>query len=84
MISAALSERLDALIDELILDGSIDAVSLASILLAARDSVRGGYHVRLSRQVWAANRDFQDEPPSAERADDPPPEAAPWFPRPAR
>lgn len=58
MISAALGERLDALIDELIMDGGLEAASLASILLAARDSVNGDYHVLLSRRVWSANNEL--------------------------
>lgn len=55
MFPVSLSERLDALIDELILDGGIEAASLASILLTAKDSVRRDDHVSLSRMVWRAN-----------------------------
>lgn len=66
MISAALSERLDTLIDELIMDGGVEAASLASILLAAKDSVNGGYHVMLSRRVWAANNELIAEYPDLE------------------
>lgn len=66
MLSAALRKRLDALIDELIMDGGIESASLASILLTARDSVKRDDHVRLSRLVWAANNElladsYQDE-----------------------
>ena len=55
MFSAALSDRLEALIDDLILDGSIEAASLASILLAARDSLRADNLLTLSCLVWNAN-----------------------------
>lgn len=53
MISPVLSERLDTLIDDLIMDGSVEAVSLASILLAARDSVKHDHSLTLSRRVWS-------------------------------
>ena len=59
MLSLSLSERLDAIIDALILDGGIEAASLASILLAAKDSVAGEYHVTLSRLVWSASNELQ-------------------------
>lgn len=58
MFPAALSDRLDSLIDELILDGGVEAASLASILLAAQDSVSRDEHVTLSRRVWAANNEL--------------------------
>jgi hypothetical protein len=61
MMTAALSERLDALIDDLILDGGVVTASLASILLAAKDSVNGDYHVTLSQRVWAANNELLAE-----------------------
>ena len=59
MFPALLSERLDALIDDLIMEGGVESASLASILLAAKDSVKSDYHVSLSRRVWAANNDLQ-------------------------
>ena len=59
MFPAPLSERLDALIDDLIMEGGIESASLASILLAAKDSVKSDYHVSLSRRVWAANNDLR-------------------------
>jgi hypothetical protein len=58
MLAAPLSARLDALIDELIMDGGVEAASLASILLTAKDSVLRDDHVTLSRRVWAANNDL--------------------------
>ena len=61
MFPAALSERLDALIDDLIMDGGVEAASLASILLAARDSVKRDCLVTLSRRVWSANNELQAE-----------------------
>ena len=59
MFPVALSERLDALIDDLILDGGIETASLASILLAAKDSVKSDSLLRFSRQVWTANNDLK-------------------------
>ena len=59
MFPAALSERLDALIDDLIMDGGVESASLASILLAAKDSVKSDYVVTLSRRVWVANNDLK-------------------------
>ena len=52
MFPCSLSERLDSLIDDLIMNGGIEAASLASILLAAKDAVNCDYHVTLSRWVW--------------------------------
>jgi hypothetical protein len=54
MFSRATGERLDALIDELIMDGGVEAVSVASILLAAKDAVERDHHVMLSRVIWTA------------------------------
>jgi hypothetical protein len=62
MLSLSLSERLDALIDELIMDGGVEAASLASILVAAKESVSGDYHVKLSRLVWLAGNELQSGP----------------------
>lgn len=61
MFSAVLSERLDTLIDDLIMDGGVESASLASILLAAKDSVESDYLVTLSRKVWAANSELKSE-----------------------
>ncbi len=58
MFPAALNERVDALIDDLILDGGVEAASIASILLAAQDSVTRNDLVSLSRRVWVANNDL--------------------------
>ena len=54
MFPASLNERLDTLIDDLIMNGGVEAASLASILLAAKDSVKCEYHATLSRWVWSA------------------------------
>ena len=66
MFPAALSDRLDALIDELIMDGGVEAASLASILLTAKDSIKRDDHVTLSRKVWAANNELLDDPASSQ------------------
>jgi hypothetical protein len=74
MIAAELSDRIDCLIDDLILDGGVEAASLASILLAARDAARSDYHVIMSRWVWSA-ADLLRRQPEA-----PPPEVPPRGP----
>jgi hypothetical protein len=54
MVPRSLCDRIDTLVDELIEDGGLDSAALASILVAARDSVDQGYCMELSRRVWAA------------------------------
>jgi hypothetical protein len=61
MLPAGVSEQLELLIDELILDGNLDSASLASILVAAHDAVHGDYHATLSRRVWAAHHQLLAE-----------------------
>ena len=51
--------QIDTIIDDLLNDGELSSSSLASMLLAARDSVRDGYHVALARRVWDANNDLK-------------------------
>jgi hypothetical protein len=60
MFPARLRDRLDGLIDDLIVDGGFEAASLASILMAAKDSVKCDYHVALSRWVWAGVNEMKD------------------------
>jgi hypothetical protein len=55
MFPRSLSDRVETLIDELIEEGGLDSASLASILVAAQDSVQHGYCPELSRQVWLAS-----------------------------
>jgi hypothetical protein len=52
MDSWALSDRVEALINDLIDEGGLASASLASILLAAQDSLNQGYSLELSRRVW--------------------------------
>ncbi|MFO0910786.1 MAG: hypothetical protein U0794_21010 [Isosphaeraceae bacterium] len=59
MLPNALGDRLDALIDDLIMDGGVEAASLASILLAAKDSLRSNYLVTLSRRVWSESNELK-------------------------
>jgi hypothetical protein len=59
MFPVALSERLDALIDDLIMDGGVESASLASILLAAKDSLKTDELVTLSRRIWAVNNELK-------------------------
>jgi hypothetical protein len=57
--SSKILDRVDSLIDELLNDGELSSSSLASILMAARESVRDGYHVALARRIWDAHNDLQ-------------------------
>lgn len=66
MLPAAIIERLDALIDDLILDGGVASASLASILLTAKDAVKRDDHLKLSRHVWAMNNDLLVQSPHGE------------------
>lgn len=59
MVSEKICERLDSLIDELILDGGVEAASLASILLAAKESARTNELLSLSCHVWTATNDMR-------------------------
>ncbi|MGC8644291.1 MAG: hypothetical protein ACP5XB_30895 [Isosphaeraceae bacterium] len=60
MVLAQTLERLDSLIDDLLNESDLPASSLASILIAARDSVQEGYHVALARRVWDASNSIRD------------------------
>ncbi len=51
--------QIDSLIDDLLNDADVSSSSLASILMAARDAVRDGYHVALARRIWDANNDLK-------------------------
>jgi hypothetical protein len=57
--SSKLLDRVDSLIDELLNDSDLSSSSLASILMAARESVRDGYHVALARRIWDAHNDLR-------------------------
>ena len=57
--SSKLLDRVDSLIDELLNDGDLSSSSLASIFMAARESVRDGYHVALARRIWDAHNDLR-------------------------
>lgn len=54
-------DQIDVLIDDLLNDGELSSSSLASMLMAARDSVRDGYHVALARRIWDANNDLKGQ-----------------------
>jgi hypothetical protein len=68
MINATLVDRMDSLIDELLNDSNLSSSSLASILMAARESVRGGYHVALARRTWDAHNELRLREYSEDRA----------------
>jgi hypothetical protein len=59
MSSSKILARIDSLIDDLLNDANLSSSSLASIMMAARDSVRDGYHVALARRMWDANNDLK-------------------------
>jgi hypothetical protein len=61
MFPAALSDRVERLINDLIEEGSLASSSLASILLAAQDSLSHGYSLELSRRVWQASNELHPE-----------------------
>jgi hypothetical protein len=52
-------DRVDTLIDDLLNDSDLSSSSLASILMAARESVSAGYHVALARRTWDASNDLK-------------------------
>jgi hypothetical protein len=57
--SSKILAQVDSLIDDLLNDADLSSSSLASILIAARDSVRDGYHVALARRIWDASNDLK-------------------------
>jgi hypothetical protein len=57
--SSPILDRVDSLIDDLLNDSNLSSSSLASILMAARESVRDGYHVALARRTWDASNDLK-------------------------
>ena len=59
--------QIDSLIDDLLNDGDLSSSSLASMLMAARDSVREGYHVALARRIWDANNALKGQGPVRSR-----------------
>ena len=61
MDSTKVLDRLDSLIDDLLNESDLQASSLASMLMAARDSVQEGYHVALARRVWDASNSIRDQ-----------------------
>jgi hypothetical protein len=68
MTTSTILDRIDSLIDELLNDSNLSSSSLASILMAARESVQDGYHVALARRLWDANNDLREREHSREQA----------------
>ncbi len=60
MDSTKVLDQLDSLIDDLLNDSDLPASSLASMLMAARDSVKDGYHFALARRVCDASNAMRD------------------------
>jgi hypothetical protein len=65
MDSTKVLSQIDSLIDELLNEGGLHACSLASMLMAIRDSVQDGYHVALARWIWDANNNLRSHDPTA-------------------
>jgi hypothetical protein len=61
MDSTRILDQLDSLIDDLLIESDLPACSLASMLIAARDSVRDGYHFVLARRVWRLSNEIRDQ-----------------------
>lgn len=61
MDSLKVIDQLDTMIDDLLCEPCLPAASLASMLMAARDSVKDGYHVALARRVWDVNNAIKDQ-----------------------
>jgi hypothetical protein len=59
MASSPILDRVDSLIDDLLNDGNLSSSSLASMFMAARESVRDGYHIALARRMWDASNDLK-------------------------
>jgi hypothetical protein len=59
MQSTKILQQMDTLIDDLLNDSDLSSSSLASMLMAARESVREGYHVALARRIWDANNQLK-------------------------
>ena len=59
MGSSQMLDRVDSLIDDLLNDGNLSSSSLAAIFMAARESVRDGYHIALARRTWDASNDLK-------------------------
>ena len=57
--SSQILDRVDTLIDDLLNDSNLSSSSLASMLMAARESVRDGYHIALARRMWDASNDLK-------------------------
>ncbi len=60
MDSTKVLDQLDSLIDDLLNDSDLPASSLASMLMAARDSIKDGYHFALARRVCDASKAMRD------------------------
>jgi hypothetical protein len=75
MFPAALGDRVEMLINDLIDEGGLTSSSLASILLAAQDSVSHGYSLELSRRVWQASNELNPGGRVGPETSPPPPPA---------
>jgi hypothetical protein len=61
MIPSKLVDRLDRLTDALVRENGLDAAFLASVLLAAQDSIRNHELAAFAQRVWQANNAAQGQ-----------------------
>jgi hypothetical protein len=61
MIPSKLLDRLDRLTDALVREKDLDSAFLASVLLAAQDSVRSNELAAFAQRVWQANNSPQEQ-----------------------
>lgn len=54
-------DQLNSLIDALLNECDVSCSALASMLTAARDSMRDGYHVALALRVWEASNALKNQ-----------------------
>jgi hypothetical protein len=66
MIPESLGLRIEMLINDLMEDGGVASASMASILLAAQDSVEHDYCLELSRRAWIASNALRPRPGDGE------------------
>jgi hypothetical protein len=73
MFPRPLSDRVQALIDDLIEEGGLATASLAAIFLAAQEAVNHGYFLELSQRVWLASNELRPHESADPNPPPPPP-----------
>jgi hypothetical protein len=69
MDPSPLTDRVETLIKDLMEEGGLASASLASILMAAQDSLTQGDCLELSRRVWLAANELRSARPVPLAAD---------------